>query len=160
MPTSLDEHNRELRRAEAAFAMFTRRNSRNEREMLAQWNLPWQRYSLIGGRREVGESFRECCVREIEEELGLRSGVDFQVAAESLGPRCEYRAYSLRQSVETYYVFEVFIATIESASSLALVARDERNRWLTDHEVRLGATEDGFAIAEQTGRILRLHATE
>lgn len=160
MPPSPDQYNREIRRAEAAFALFTLRDSYSRREVLTQWNLPWQRYSLIGGRREVGESFRDCCVREIEEELGLRREVDFQVAATSLVPRCEYRAHSQRRAEETYYVFEVFRATMESASALALVTQDKRNRWLTEHEVQFGATKDGAAVAGQAGRILRLYGTE
>jgi len=36
---------------------------------LVQWNENWNAYSLIGGHLETGESFRECCEREIMEAL-------------------------------------------------------------------------------------------
>ena len=54
-----------MRFSEAALALITRVNAQGETEYLTQWNEKWQAYSLIGGHHEEGESFRECCIREI-----------------------------------------------------------------------------------------------
>ena len=50
---------------------------------LARWSRSWQRFHLVGGHKRPEESFRECLVREISEELGLTEHADYEMAAES-----------------------------------------------------------------------------
>jgi 8-oxo-dGTP pyrophosphatase MutT (NUDIX family) len=145
------------RRSEAAIALFVRWGPAREREVLAQWNVKWQSFSLVGGGREAGETFRECCLREVEEELHLRSEVDFRIAAEPLAPGCDYRARSKSAGVETDYVFEVFPASLATLAAATLVGRDALNRWLSEGEVRQGITSNGAPIADQVVRILQLY---
>ena len=58
------------------------RNQHGQRQWLAQWNTSWQRYSFVGGHKRLDESFRQCVIREIGEELQLAEGSEFLVADE------------------------------------------------------------------------------
>jgi len=53
-----------MRMSSTALAVFQK-----SKRPLSQWNENLNAYSLICGHLEIGESFRECCEREIIEEL-------------------------------------------------------------------------------------------
>ncbi len=94
-----------MRRSEAAIALIRRELGSNT-EWLAQWNEAWQAYHFVGGHRRGEESFRECMVRELDEELELRDGADLLVpTAPAL--HLEYTAFSQRAHEETEYVMEL-----------------------------------------------------
>jgi len=38
---------------------------------LGRWNRHWRSYSLVGGHKHPQETFGECIIREVGEELGL-----------------------------------------------------------------------------------------
>ena len=107
---------RTMRVSEAALALITRVNAQSETEYLTQWNETWHAYSLIGGHVEAGESFRECCVQEVEEELELRSEIDFRLASEAMGPINEYDEVSKAAGVLTNYRIQVFSTQILSST--------------------------------------------
>ena len=68
-----------IRLSEGGIALF-QRAVRGKRQWLAQWNENWQAFFFVGGHRQESETFRQCVIREIEEELDL-AGSDFTVAA-------------------------------------------------------------------------------
>ena len=78
-----------LRRSEGGIALI-QRTVAGKREWLAQWNENWRAFFFIGGHRREDETFRECVVREIEEELGLAVS-EFTVALQP-AHHLEYRA--------------------------------------------------------------------
>jgi 8-oxo-dGTP pyrophosphatase MutT (NUDIX family) len=102
-------------------------------EWLAQWNDNWKALFFIGGHRQPGESFRECVVREIQEELNLTLQ-EFTVAA-TPAHHVEYKAQSSSAGELTAYVMELFETQL-SQSVLARVEQDTRNRWLSEGEIR------------------------
>ena len=53
-----------------------------QKHWLARWNETWRAFTFIGGNKQEGESFRECLLRRVSEELGLEPDADFQVAEE------------------------------------------------------------------------------
>lgn len=138
-----------MRISEAALALITRVNARCETEYLTQWNEKWQAYSLIGGHRDEGESFRECCMREVEEELGLKRDVDFILAEAPIGPPLQFTGFSRSAQVETKFVFELFQATL-----LRPIIRFDECHWVTCSEAKCGSTTDGREIADQVFRIM------
>ena len=62
-----------MRQSIAAFAVI-RRDERGQTLWLAQWNPKWGAYHFVGGHKRPEETFRECLVREIGEELHLCEG--------------------------------------------------------------------------------------
>src|SRR5690349_10566943 len=98
-----------MRTASAAFALFRRLTPAGRVEYLAQSNRHWAAFNLVGGKVDDGESFRDACVREVAEELGLLDGLDCAIAAEA---SCRVRevGHSQRHRVDTAYTFEVFAA--------------------------------------------------
>ncbi len=138
-----------MRVSEAGLAVITRVVAQGNTEYLTQWNDKWRTYALIGGHREVGESFRDCCIREIEEELGLQREVDFKVAAVPLGPRLEYTDHSGSTQVTTKYIFEFFETILEKQVSI-----DPNNCWIRIDEALSGRAENGCVIAEQVRRAI------
>jgi 8-oxo-dGTP pyrophosphatase MutT (NUDIX family) len=64
----------------AAFAVI-RRDERGQTLRLAQWNPKWGAYHFVGGHKRPEETFRECLVREIGEELHLCEGLDYRIAS-------------------------------------------------------------------------------
>jgi molecular chaperone DnaJ len=67
-----------MRQSVAAVALI-RRSEAGQALWLAQWNPHWRRYNFVAGHKRPDESFRQCVVRELAEELGLREGADISV---------------------------------------------------------------------------------
>jgi 8-oxo-dGTP pyrophosphatase MutT (NUDIX family) len=143
-----------MRNSIAAFALFRRAGVAGQVEYLAGWNASWKAFHLIGGHREAEESFRACCVREVEEELGLVEGRDFRVAGERLA-HLEYVHWSERAQADTAYTLELFEAELSGEAAEAVV-RDENNRWLNEGEIRRGRCADGKAVSPTLPRILEM----
>ena len=143
-----------MRVSEAALALITRVNPLGKTEYLTQWNEKWQAYSLIGGHREDGESFRDCCIREIEEELGLKRDVDFTLADRPERPTYEYTAFSKSAQEVTCYQVELFSARIARSAMTAIEAIHDI-RWLTVGEIQHRQTSTGRTVSEQIAIILQ-----
>jgi 8-oxo-dGTP pyrophosphatase MutT (NUDIX family) len=140
----------------AGLALITRRRPEGATECLAHWSRRWDMFSLVGGHVDPGESFRECCAREVAEELGLAPDLDYRVAPEPLRPRQEYTAFSRSAGVETRYVVELFAVELLTPEARQRVDADPRQRWLGEDEIRRRRTGDGQPVSAQVETVLRL----
>jgi 8-oxo-dGTP pyrophosphatase MutT (NUDIX family) len=132
-----------MRKSQAALALICRQGPAGT-EYLVQWNAKWQALHLVGGHRRPDESFRDCLVRELAEEIGLAPG-DGRVAERPFA-HMEYRAFSRSAGVETLYVIELFEVEL-SAAVLDAVAADPVNAWVEPHTIREGRAADGRAVS-------------
>jgi 8-oxo-dGTP pyrophosphatase MutT (NUDIX family) len=134
-----------MRRSEAAVALI--RRERDGRTLwLARWNPRWRAYHLVAGHRHADETFRDCLVREITEELGLREGADYSVAPGSTR-RLEYTAWSVGAGAETRYTMELFDVELADDHARQRVDADAQNRWLSEAEIRSRQCLDGEAVS-------------
>jgi 8-oxo-dGTP pyrophosphatase MutT (NUDIX family) len=130
-----------------------RRAADEETLWLAQWNRNWGCYNFVSGHRHSDETFRECVTREVEEELGLASGIDFEVAAPPL-TRLEYQAWSAGAGELTRYTMELYEVRLSNESALARVNQGDENSWLSEDEIRAGRRRDGRPVSETMLRML------
>jgi len=145
-----------MRISQAGLAMFKRLGPGSVVEYLTQWNDNWQMFSLLGGHREPDESFRQCCVREVAEELELTPDIDFRVGIEPLQSLREYTAMSKAAGVETRYRVELFAVELLNRDAVAKVDANVANRWLTETDIRRHTTKEGQPIAAQVEIVLQL----
>lgn len=140
-----------MRESQGAFAVI-RRMIGDEQEWLVQWNSRWNCYNFVGGHREEGESFFECLVREIREELGLHVGTDYDVEPQ---PCCklEYVARSERAKEDTAYKMQLFLITLNSSAE-STVTQSVENTWINRSEVNAQVTRNEQAVSGQIGQWL------
>jgi 8-oxo-dGTP pyrophosphatase MutT (NUDIX family) len=143
-----------MRTSVAALALITRSRS-EQTEWLAQWNERWGCYSFVGGHKRDHESFRECVVREIAEELHLEHGIDFGVSPEATF-HFEYEAYSRGFGQQTQYTVELFSVELKNAAAHGKVDADPHNRWLSPANIRDEAAEDERPVSPTMGQLLRM----
>src|SRR5205814_72605 len=87
-----------MRQSEAAVALI-RREQDGQTVWLAQWNDKWRAYHFVSGHKRSNETFRECLVREVAEELGLKEGANY-TAAPMPAAHLEFTAFSQGAGVE------------------------------------------------------------
>lgn len=121
-----------LRHSEGGIALIERIVD-GEKQWLAQWNDKWKAFFFVGGHREDHETFRECVIREVCEELELQP-TDFIVAS-TVSDRLEYIATSRGAGVPTAYTMELYETTLSPAVELQIDS-DTKNAWLTEKDVR------------------------
>jgi len=144
-----------MRVSEAGLALIQRLGPGGVPEYLTQWNEKWQRFSLVGGHREPAESFRECCAREVMEELELVAGRDFRVAPEPIVPMVQYQAVSGSAGVETLYCVQLFVTELLTPEASAQVIANPLNRWVSEPEIRRHSTApDRKPISTQVETVL------
>jgi 8-oxo-dGTP pyrophosphatase MutT (NUDIX family) len=143
-----------MRESIAAMALI-RQDHEGRTLWLAQWNSPWGRYHLVGGHKRDNESFRECVIREVQEELGIAAGTEFTVGEASL-THLDYRDWSERAAQETRYVVELFEVQLAGKTAYRKVAADRRNRWVAEGEIRDHRCRDGMPISVTMERLLGL----
>jgi tetratricopeptide (TPR) repeat protein/8-oxo-dGTP pyrophosphatase MutT (NUDIX family) len=141
-----------MRRSEAAIALI-RREQDGQTLWLAQWNEGWHALSFVGGHRHDDESFRDCMIRELEEELGLREGADVLVPA-ARSVHLEYTAVSRRTREETEYVLELFDVTLVGGRAIPAIDGNPANRWLSEPEIMACQSHDGRPVSETPRRLL------
>jgi 8-oxo-dGTP pyrophosphatase MutT (NUDIX family) len=142
-----------LRHSVAAVALI-RRKGRGPRALwLAQWNSRWECFNFVAGHKRPDESFRECVIREIEEELNLREGIDFVVKDEPLA-HVEFEAWSESAQANTHYVMELFDVTLTGESVVGKIDARRENCWLTRSEIRRGRSADGRPVGATMKRLL------
>jgi hypothetical protein len=126
---------------------------------LAQWNPKWQALHFVSGHKRPEETFRECIVREISEELGLTPGSNTIVAG---APRAvlEFAAWSESAAVETWYEMAVFDVALSGERTLATIAANPDNRWVTGSEILAGQCDDGTRISPTMARIVKTLSQE
>lgn len=147
-----------MRQSNAAVALI-RRLQDGQTHWLAQWNPRWQKYHFVSGHRRPEETFRECMVRELGEELGLHEGVDFQIPTGSPA-HFEYTAWSESAAANTAYTVELFEVELVSFVARQKVDTDTQNRWLTDEEIRSKRCEDGKPVSPTMGLLLSMPGLE
>jgi ADP-ribose pyrophosphatase YjhB (NUDIX family) len=135
-----------MRTSQAGLAYIRRVGPDGDVEYLTQWSESWSMFSLIGGHVEPGETFRECCLREVEEELRLQRS-EFTVG-DSLG-RIEYEAFSHGCGQMTRYTVELFAVEVRGN-----VSDDPTNRWLSEREIATMTTGDGLPVSDQVRIVL------
>jgi len=140
-----------MRRSIAALALI-RREEHGRPRWLLQWNPSWNAFSFVGGHKRPEESFRECMVREIGEELGLEDGTDF-VMGGAPAAHLEYNAWSHGAREETAYTMELFDVQLEPSARVAIEA-NPANRWLSEDEIRTGRCTDGRPVSGTVNLIL------
>lgn len=141
-----------MRESVASLALIARQQS-GETEWLVQWNDNWKRYALIGGHKHDDETFRQCLVREINEELGLREGVDVVIDEKSV-TRAHYTAWSHGAGEVTAYTIDLYDVELIGTGP-AKVAADPSNRWLTVDEIQRQETADGKPVSDTVLRLLK-----
>ena len=147
----LESHpeSRTMRTSQAALAFITRVNSSGQTEYLTQWNDGWQAYSLIGGHVETGETFRQCCQREIDEEL-LCTASDYELAPYPYAT-LRFPEFSKAAREMTDYHWQVFLARL---SDDLLGRLPDDCQWVTADHIRGGRASDK-PIADQVRRVLK-----
>jgi 8-oxo-dGTP pyrophosphatase MutT (NUDIX family) len=145
---------RPQRRSVAAVALIRRRYGGPMRH-LVQWNANWAAFHFVGGHKRPGETFRDCLVREVGEELGLAEAVDFAAPAEPV-VHLEFDAMSASTGRMTAYTMEVFEVEILGDAALAKVAANPENRWVSEAEIHSGRCGDGTPISPTTELILSM----
>ena len=140
-----------MRQSEAAVALIRRRLDSQTR-WLAQWNPKWCAYHFVSGHRRDDETFRECLVREIAEELHLVEGTDYRVATEP-ATHLEFVDFSRSAQSQTCYIMELFAVSLDEGAHPSVEA-DPANRWLTDAEIDSERTHDARAVSATMRRVL------
>jgi ADP-ribose pyrophosphatase YjhB (NUDIX family) len=140
-----------MRTSVGSFALITRQRE-GRTELLTQWNKRWKAFSFVGGHKRENESFRECLVREVKEELGLAGG-ELEAADEPL-VRAEYMDWSDSAQEETAYVHHFFRVRLIGERAEAAVAAAPENMWLTEDEIAAGRTRDGRTVSRTVKNFL------
>lgn len=146
-----------MRESRGALARIARQ-AEGQTQWLVRWNHKWESFSLIGGHLEQDETYRECLLREIEEEIGLTE--DALVASGDPAVELSYVAFSKRANADTQYVLLLYDVDIPECTTDALVASDERLRWVSLSEIRDGCTADGKAVADVVKRFYAVTAVD
>ncbi|MGO9465409.1 MAG: tetratricopeptide repeat protein [Isosphaeraceae bacterium] len=140
-----------MRQSEAAVALI-RRIQDGQTLWLAQWNPKWRRFHFVSGHRRPDETFRQCLVREVAEELELGEGADYQVSP-APPMHLEFTDFSESTQTETCYIMELFGVELGSAA-YPKVDRNAENRWLSEAEIEAGQTHDGRPVSATMKRML------
>jgi 8-oxo-dGTP pyrophosphatase MutT (NUDIX family) len=136
----------------SAFAIICRQDQ-GRTVFLTQWNLHWRALNLVGGKKRPEESFQQCVVREIQEELRLSPGEDFTLV-DQRPLRMEFEAFSDGAWELTAYTMEVFRIVLSGEEVLARIAANADNRWVTESEILGGRCTDGTRISPTVARIV------
>jgi 8-oxo-dGTP pyrophosphatase MutT (NUDIX family) len=140
-----------MRQSEAAVALISLMRD-GQTYWLAQWNDKWGAFHFVAGHRRPEETFRDCLVREIAEELHLSEGVDYQVSAEP-PIHLEFVDFSQSTQTQTCYIMELFNVEL-SPESRPRVESNPANRWLSVAEIEAGQTRDGQPVSATMKRLL------
>lgn len=108
----------------------------------------------MGGHRHEDETFRECLVREILEELHLMEWTHYRVLPPEPLSHLEYSAWSESAQQETHYSMEVYSVALEEETPYRHLITERPIRWLTRDEIEGGAGATGKPVSETMKRIL------
>lgn len=141
-----------MRESIASVALI-RYQDQADTKWLTRWNDKWRAYSLVGGHLEPGESFRDCIIREVTEELGLQPDIDFVVSPRPVA-HLEFVAWSASARSDTAYTMELFEVKLIRPEAVDVVHREPHNRWMSEAEIRKELATDGRPVSETAKRLL------
>lgn len=108
---------------------------------------------MVGGHKYDDESFRECMLRELLEELGIANGDGFTVPDEPFHTST-YAAWSDSAAEMTDYTIALFdVPALESFGADSVVSQ-QPVRWLHESEIRAGVCEDGLVVSNSFAQLL------
>lgn len=140
-----------MRTSEGGIALI-RKEHEGRTCWLTQWNEGWSAFTFIGGHREGEESFRECVIREVAEELELEPGKSFTVAEEPTA-HLEYQAYSHSAQAATAYTMVLYDVKVNDDVWEQILANPV-NRWVSTDEIRALVCDNGANISETVSLLL------
>lgn len=143
-----------MRNSVAAIALI-QREADGQTQWLARWNGSGKAFSFVGGHKKEHETFRECLIREIAEELGLEPEADFRVA-EKAHSHLEYVGWSDGARAQTAYTMELYPLELTGDFSHEKIASDADNRWLNPSEIQSARTTDGKAVSGTMALLLEM----
>lgn len=117
------------RQSEGALALI---RDESKDYWLVLWNANWRYYFFPGGHREENESFGECLVREMEEELGLNQNVHYEIKGDPI--HVKYREFSEAAQTETDYEMELFQVRL-IGDGCQIIDDNSNLRWLSNMEI-------------------------
>ena len=120
---------------------------------LSQWNARWNAYSLVGGHKRPEETFRECLIREMQEELFHLVKEDFAIPNEPI-IHLEFERWSESAIERTMYKVELFKAEIIDYA-FDRILRDPDNRLLQEDEILAHQTFDQKKVSSTVEFLLR-----
>ena len=141
-----------MRQSLAAVALIARRTGSSPL-WLVRWNDKWRAYHFPGGHKHPDESFHDCLVRELREELGLEDQRHY-VFGDKARAHLEFVAWSESHQTETAYTMELFDVMLADEATASWLAVDAHNRWLTESEIRAGRAVDGRPVSRTTATLL------
>ena len=143
-----------MRNSVAAIALIGREEN-GKRVWLARWNINGNAYSFVGGHKDPGESFRDCLIRRVGEELGLEADADFLLGEEPHS-HLEYVGWSEGPRAQTAYTMELYEVTLTGDFSLDKIDSDNQNRWLEPGEIKSAATKDGQSVSATMNLLMEM----
>lgn len=120
---------------------------------LARWNRNWDCYNFVGGHKHDDETFRECVIREIGEELGLEEGRDFRVDADPV-THLDYVAWSEKSRSDTHYSMDLFPVELRGEEARKTLAGSANLSWLSRGEILAQECADGKPVSPTMTRLL------
>jgi hypothetical protein len=141
-----------MRQSLGTFAIIRSSEKNEPTRWLARWNEYWRSYNFVGGHKRADESFRECIIREICEELNLYEGSEF-VVAEMAEAHVEYSAWSKSAGHMTEYAIELFSVYLDRSAE-EKITRDPSNRWLLESEIRSLTCADDRPVSNTMADLL------
>lgn len=141
-----------MRRSVASMALI-RCETETQTLWLAQWNEASNSFSFVGGQKHDHESFRECLVREIADQLGFHEGKDVLVASAPL-EHLEYTEVSRSTGEQTEYIIELFDVVLTGSSTRSTIDANPVNRWLSEPEIMAEACNEDRPIDPNLKRFL------
>lgn len=143
------------RRQSIGAAALIHRQGTDGTEWFARWNQNWDCFHVVGGHKWEGESFRECMLRELGEELGLSNGQLLVVPAEPVH-MATYAAWSERAGEVTDYTLALFAVSASPDLGSKAVASQQEVRWITEDEILAGVCDDGLRVSDTFKTLLDL----
>ena len=143
-----------MRSSVAAIALI-QREAGGQTQWLARWNSSGNAFSFVGGHKAEHETFRDCLIREIAEELGLVPDADFLIA-EKAHSHLEYIAWSDGARAQTAYTMELYPVDLTGDFSHEKIDNDPANRWLEPSEIQSSRTKDGKAVSGTMALLLEM----
>lgn len=143
-----------MRNSVAAIALI-QRDIQGHTHWLARWNRNWNAFSFVGGHKEPDETFRDCLIREVFEELGLEPDADFHVG-DAPQSHLEYTGWSDGARAQTAYTMELYPVVLTGDFTHETIDHDPENRWLTAAEIQSARTQDGKPISGTMALLLQM----